>query len=89
MAEQLGRNEEVEEMLRLGENIENTVQGAVPPQGEQMAYSPTSSEGSLGHSLHDDDSMAGAVENDEEIEDDLQDIVMLYQVEERVRGRGG
>ena len=48
-----------------------------------MAYSPTSPGGSPGHSVHADDSMAGAVENHEEAEGDLRDIVMLYQVEER------
>ena len=31
--------------------------------------------------------MAGAVDNDEEVEDDLRDIVMLYQVEERKAAR--
>ena len=60
---------------------------AAPPQGEKMAYSPTSPGGLPGHCLHDYDSMAGAVENDEDVEDYLRDIVMLYQVGERKAAR--
>ena len=75
-------------MLRLGENSENNVQGALPPPGEPVVYSPTSPGGSPDHSTNlDNDSMAGAVENDEEVEDDLRDLVMLYQGEERKAAR--
>ena len=53
-----------------------------------MVYTTTSPGGSPDHSTNfDDDSMANAVENDEEVEDDLRDIVMLYQVEERKAAR--
>ena len=82
MAERLGRNDEVEELLRLGEHIENHWQGAAHPQGEPVVYSPTLPGGSPGHSTnYDDDSIAGAVENDKEVEVDLRDIVILHQVE--------
>ena len=53
-----------------------------------MVYSQTSLGGSPDHSTNfDDDSIASAVDNDEEVENDLRDIVILYQVEERKAAR--
>ena len=60
------------------------VQGAVPPEGE----SPECVDDGGGHNPNpDDDSMAGAVENAKRVENDLRDIVMLRQAEERMATR--
>ena len=49
-----------------------------------MRYSPISPGGSPGPSIFDDDSIAGIVDYEES---DFRDIVMLYQVKERVAAR--
>ena len=78
-------SQEPAEQLHVGhdEEAQQDAHGDMFRQGEPAVYSPTSpggSGGSLGPIMFDDDSVAGIVDEEE---NDLRDILMLYQVEER------
>ena len=69
----------------IAEQLDHDV-AAITPEGEPVRYSPTSpgGSGSPGPIILDDGSMAGIVDDEES---DLRDIVVLYQVEERMAAR--